>query len=291
MPVDQATYRPYAGTRRPGKRVPLAIAGTMIRKMRRGRLVRVLVFSLPILCCGISVIVLTFWYSNPKLVPQMFRGQNLLLLLNRSVQDIASPFAMLLAALVGGPLIAEDRRAKALPLYFSRPISHLDYVLGKMFALFFFLGLMLIGAPVLMFLAEVFLNPAEGVFGTQLETLWYSLIPSFARIVSLSALVLGVSSLVRRANHAALLFFGILLPAQGLAQILSREVFRDPNWLAISPKACVDRITMEYLPSVSERWIHTWNLDIVAAWTGIALWTAAGLTVLTLRIRKVEVVS
>lgn len=291
MPVDQATYRPYTGTRRPGKRVPLAIAGTMIRKMRRGRFVRVLVFSLPILCCGISVIVLTFWYSNPKLIPQIFRGQNLLLLLNRSVQDIASPFAMLLAALVGGPLIAEDRRAKALPLYFSRPITHLDYVLGKMFALFFFLGLMLIGAPVLMFLAEVFLNPAEGVFGTQLETLWYSLIPSLARMVSLSALVLGVSSLVRRANHAALLFFGILLPAQGLAQILSREVFRDPNWLAISPKACVDRITMEYLPSVSERWVHTGTLDIVAAWTGIALWTAAGLTVLTLRIRKVEVVS
>ena len=290
MPVDQATYRPYAGPRRPGKRVPMAIAGTMIRKMRRGRFVRVLVFSLPVLCCLISVIILTFWYSNEQM-RQMFRGENMLLLLNRRMQDVASPFAMLLAALIGGPLIAEDRRAKALPLYFSRPITHLDYVLGKMFALFFFLGLMLIGAPVLMFLAEVFLNPAEGVFGTQLKTLWYSLIPSLARMVSLSALILGVSSLVRRANHAALLFFGILLPADGIASILSREVFRNPNWLAVSPKACVDRITMESLPAVSERWVHTGQLDIGAAWTGVALWTAAGLAVLTLRIRKVEVVS
>lgn len=291
MPVDQATYRPYKGPRRPGQRVPMAIAGTMIRKMRRGRFVRSLVFSLPLLCCLISVIVLSFWYSNEEFIPSRFRGQNLLLLLNRAVQDIAALFAMLLAALVGGPLIAEDRRAKALPLYFSRPITHLDYVLGKMFSLFFFLGLMLIGAPVLMFLAEVFLNPAEGIFGTQLKTLWHSLIPSFARMVSLSALILGVSSLVRRSNHAALLFFGILLPAHGIAQILSRKVFQDPNWLAISPNACVDRITMEYLPYVSERWIHTGQLDIGAAWTGIALWTAAGLTVLTLRIRKVEVVS
>ena len=36
MPVDQATYRGYDGLRAPNKRIARTIAGTMIRKMRRG---------------------------------------------------------------------------------------------------------------------------------------------------------------------------------------------------------------------------------------------------------------
>ena len=291
MPVDQATYRGYEGPRTPGKRVAFAIAGTMIRKMRRGRLVRMLVFSLPVLCCLISVVVLSFWYANVDALPKFFQGQSLLLLLNRAVQDVASPFTVLLAALVGAPLIAEDRRAKALPLYFSRPMTHLDYVLGKMFALFFFLGLMQLGPPVLMFLADLMLNPAEDMLGTQLGILGDSLVPGLARMVSLSAVVLGISSMARRTNHATLLFFGIILPVQAVAFIFARGVFKDPAWLAMSPAACVDRITMHFLPSPRDAGEGRWLMEVSAAWTGLAIWTAAGLAVLTARIRNVEVVT
>ena len=293
MPVDQATYRGYDGVRAAGKRAAMAIAGTMIRKMRRGRIVKIFVFILPWMVCLLSVVVLSFWYTNKDQIPQFFRGENLLRLLNRQVQDVAAPFALLVAALVGGPLIAEDRRAKALPLYFSRPITHFDYVLGKMYALFFFLGTMMLLPPILMFLVEVSLNPKEGVFAEQLPTLFHSLVPSAARMVSLSAVVLGVSALAKRTNHAVLLFFGIIIPAQAAATIFARQVFDDPSWFAMSPKASVDRITMEFLPAAKKlderRFLY--QMPVSTAWFGLAVWTAAGLGLLVARIRKVEVVT
>ena len=292
MPVDQATYRPYEGLRRPRRGVALAIAGTMIRKLRRGLLLRIFVFGVPLLTSLIAVVAFAFYYENEMKLPA-FAGINVLQAFNRSMLDSRglSFLALMITALVGAPMIAEDRRAKALPLYFSRPVTHVQYVVGKMLALFFFLGLMLLGPAVLMFIAEVALNPKEGQFPTQLATFGNSLIPSLARIVSLSAVILGVSSLTRRSNHAALLFFGIVLSAMAAAEIFARTIFHDPVWLSISPRGCINRITMEHLPARFEPQTFTAGLSIGAAWTGISLWTVAGLTVLVLRIRKVEVVS
>ena len=91
---------------------------------------------------------------------------DLLPLLNLQFQRSISFWAVLLAALVGAPLIAEDRRAHALPLYFSRPISHFDYVVGKFLALAFFLSLLLVAPPICMYLIDVGFSDADGALVT-----------------------------------------------------------------------------------------------------------------------------
>lgn len=50
-------------------------------------------------------------------------------------------FAVLLAALAGPGLVAPDLANGALPLYFSRPLSRLDYVLARLAVLFGLLSL------------------------------------------------------------------------------------------------------------------------------------------------------
>src|SRR5262249_14057914 len=48
--------------------------------------------------------------------------------------------AMFLIVLVGPNLISRDLRFNALPLYFSRPLTRLDYFLGKLGVIGFFLA-------------------------------------------------------------------------------------------------------------------------------------------------------
>jgi len=111
-------------------------------------------------------------------------------------------------------------------------------------------------------------------------------------VIPLSVIMLAISSLMQRTSHASLLFFGVILPVQVIATILAYQVFDDANWLALSPKECVDAISREFLPmpemfrqgSFRPRLSQGW------AWGGLAAWTGAGLAVLVARIRKVEVV-
>ena len=59
----------------------------------------------------------------------------------RIFMNVQASFAVLLAALSGPGLIAPDLANNALPLYFSRPLSRLEYVLARMMTLFALLSL------------------------------------------------------------------------------------------------------------------------------------------------------
>jgi ABC-type transport system involved in multi-copper enzyme maturation permease subunit len=302
MPVDQASYRGWEGVPRPGRRAALAIAGTMIRRMRRGLLVRYLVFGVPAASCliGVGIFALTYLLEEQSPLRSMImrRGGgsmldqiNLLEVYNRSFAEGVALFAVIVAALVGAPLIAEDRRTRALALYFSRPISHFDYVAGKLLTVAFFLGIMLLAPPVLTYVAEVALSPKEGVLLDQLPVLGRSLVPNLARLVVLSAIALAVSSLMRKTTHAVLLTFGLLFFALTIANILSHGVFDDPAWLAISPGECVRRVAQEFLPYPEVINIRESGLAMGTAWLGLAAWTGASLAILVAKVRRVEVVA
>ena len=299
MPIDEASYRAWPGSAKATHRVVFAIAGTMIRRLMRWRMVRYITWVAPLGACFISAVF--FGLAQEGKGPLGFVLQrsgmamdDLLPLLNVRFQSAVGFWAVLLSALVGGPLIAEDRRAHALPLYFSRPISHFDYVAGKYLAFAFFLALLLVAPPICMYLIDVGFSDAEGALFDRFPILLRSLVPSLVGIVVLGAIALGVSSICRRANYAALLIVGVLVVAEIMGHLLAREIFRDPTWRAVSPGACVLRVASDILAVpeglTSQRRFPS-GMDVGAAWIGLGLWTAAGLGLLVARIRNVEVVT
>jgi ABC-type transport system involved in multi-copper enzyme maturation permease subunit len=299
MPIDEASYRAWPGTARATHGVVFAIAGTMIRRLRRWRIVRAVTWIAPLGACFISVVVFGLAQEGRgPLGAILQRGgvslDDLLPLLNVRFQGVIGFWAVLLAALVGGPLIAEDRRAHALPLYFSRPIGHFDYVAGKFLAFAFFMALLLVVPPICMYLIDVGFSDADGALFDRFPILVRSLVPSLVGIVTLGAIALGISSVARRTNYAALLIVGVLVVAQIMGDLLAREIFREPDWRVVSPGACVVRIATDLLPVpdrfASGRGMPT-GMGVGVAWLGLGLWTAAGLGLLVARIRKVEVVT
>lgn len=299
MPIDIASYRRWEGRARATPLATFAIASTMIRRRMRIRFVRLILWTFTLVPSVVAALLFYFALQGSGPIPRSqlealgLTDVNQLAVLNQ-LFDLAIGFwAILLAALVGAPLIAEDRRARALPLYFSRPIGHLEYVVGKALSAAFFLAALLILPRVCMYWVEVAFSEADGVAMKQLPTLLGSCVTGSVGVLLLTSIALGVSSLTERPTYAALFLMGVGVITGPLAWHLS-EALRDPTLLVISPYACVQRIGMEMVDVPAQLRANTADLARLPAreaWIGACAWTALGLGTLVVRVRRVEVVT
>jgi ABC-type transport system involved in multi-copper enzyme maturation permease subunit len=300
VPIDIASYREWEGHARPTPLATLAIAAAMVRRRMRIRFVRIIIFVYTIVASGAAALV--FYMTMQGRGDPRVRGQiralglenvDILALLNRLFDESVGFWAVLLAALVGAPLIAEDRRAHALPLYFSRPIGHIEYVLGKALSAAFFLALLLILPRIAMYAVQVGFSDVDGIAWQQVPTLLRGCFGGVLGIVLLTALSLGVSSLTERPTYAAIFLLGLVTVTSGIAYLLS-GVLQEPEWLVLSPLTVLHRITLDLMPvppELSTDTAYIEALNVSTAWAGLAAWTAASLGVLLWRVRRVEVVT
>jgi len=306
MKVDQAAYRVWGGDLRPGARSVLAIASTEIRRVLARswirRILGVIVLINVVMAAGISFMVYRpvmggmtlgdfaeqrgFGHIDPFVIAlRGFLGQIWF-------------FTPVVVALTAGPLISEDRRAHALPLYFSRPIRHWHYLAGKFAAGLFFPLVLTIVPPIAMFAVEIANSPEEGILLDRLALLGRACMPCFALSVLLTSVGLAVSSLVERTNTATLAIFGVFVIVAGMAPITARFIIKDPEWNALNPFIAIQAIAHDLLPTVRAELLEFGGLSrrakvvsLDAAWLSVAAWTVGGFALLFARIRKVEVVT
>ena len=133
MPIHDQGYRRYAGHREAHGRTWLVIAraGVMERLRERKFLGLLLVAWLPFLVRSVQLYVAANYAQASFLsaTPSMFRDY----LAQQGV------FVFFITLYVGSGLIANDRRANALQIYLSKPLSRVDYIVGKLATLLIFL--------------------------------------------------------------------------------------------------------------------------------------------------------
>ena len=117
--------------------------------------------------------------------------------------------SMILILLTGPELISQDLRFNALPLYLSRPLRRIDYLVGKLGVIATFLGLVMIvpclSAYVLGLLFSLDLTILRDTFRLLLASIAYGLVI----IVSAGTLILALSSLSRNSRYVALFWLGV----------------------------------------------------------------------------------
>jgi ABC-type transport system involved in multi-copper enzyme maturation permease subunit len=193
-------------------------------------------------------------------------------------------FVFLIAIYAGAGLIANDLKANALQIYFSKPITRVDYFLGKAGILMFFLSLPTLIPALLLFLITV-LFKADASYLTQ--NLWWVapiIAYSFIIIITYSLIILGLSALTRSARFAGINFAVMILFTQILQKILS-AIFRSSklDWISINNNlsqigAFFFRLAQS---SQSMLWISGF---ILMALAGGSLW------IVTRRLQAVEVI-
>jgi ABC-2 type transport system permease protein len=144
-------------------------------------------------------------------------------------------FVFFVTVYVGAGLIANDRRANALQIYLSKPLTRAEYVLGKLVILMSFLTLVTwLPAIVLLivqiafagnftfFRNNVFLFPAITVF-------------AFIEVVLASSTMLALSSLSKSSRYVAILYAAVIFFTQAVYGVIY-AVTRSTafSWLSFS---------------------------------------------------------
>ncbi len=215
MPIYDLSYRQWSGvwTSHPYRWWVITRQGINILGRKRRFLVLMILSALPFLVRCVMLYLSTVLGRIP-----------LLTINAKFFEDFLSQqmfFVFIIAIYAGAGLIANDLKANALQIYFSKPITRRDYVMGKLGVLFFFLALpTLVPGMLLFFLAVLFKSDSsflEQNYWVPASVLGYSLLI----IATYSVVMLAVSSLSKSGRFAGIVFAALFFFSRIFYQILS----------------------------------------------------------------------
>jgi ABC-2 type transport system permease protein len=204
-PIHDQTYRRYEGHREPPGRTWRVIAWAGIRNMLQKRaFLGLLIFAwVPFLVRAVQFYIAANYPQVSGLIaPNAATFRDFI-----SQQSL---FAFFITIYVGAGLIASDRRANALQIYLSKPISRIEYIGGKMSTLLFFLlGVTLLPALLLLLIQVTFAAnidilrnhpflPASIVLATLIQSL------------TMACTMLALSALSNSPRYVAILYTGAI---------------------------------------------------------------------------------
>jgi ABC-2 type transport system permease protein len=194
-------------------------------------------------------------------------------------------FFVFLVIIMQAGLIADDRRTNALQLYLSKPLTRVEYVLGKLVPpLVFVLGVTLLPALLLIVLQIVFAGNLAflraNLFLLPAITL-VSLVQAFLSAFALLAL----SSLSKNRRFVAIMYAGIIFFTAAMYQVL-RGITTSRRWAVISPGEMLDVIANAAFRSRADS-----PVPVLVAVVVVVVIIGLSVLILERRIRAVEVVA
>ena len=141
--------------------------------------------------------------------------------------------SMVMILLIGPNLISRDLRFNALPLYFSRPLRRLDYLLGKLGVIACFLAAVVIVPALFAYVVGVGCSFQLSVLRETYQLLGASMLYGLIIVVSAGTFMLALSSLSRRSLYVGLTWIGfwiITTTVSGLLTVIHRETIVHQFW-------------------------------------------------------------
>jgi hypothetical protein len=133
---------------------------------------------------------------------------------------IETYFIMLIVTLAGPNLISRDLRNNALPLYLSRPLTRLDYFLGKLGVIGGIVGMVAVLPAAAAYVLGVCFSLDASVIRDTWRILPGSILYGAVIVVSAGTLILALSSLSRRSLYVGLAWFAVCLISWVVGMVL-----------------------------------------------------------------------
>ena len=278
MPIAELGYRSWEGKRVPGFWRWLAITRNGVQVTYRGSkfLRRILFFAwTPLIFFGLLFFAVG-WATDPAsdfesghffhgllrdfipepLMKQLRSNPHAFLPAIWSgffyvyLASVQSVLAMLVIATVGPPLIARDVRNRAFLLYFSKPISPFEYILGKLSVLVFYLGLITFLPAMVLYLVSILCSPPGGTLLVTILIPGKIFLASLAIAIPTSLIMLTFSSFSKHTRIALFLWIAFWVFGEIAAGILaSGEIFDEdqgaapPETVAVSIRGVTQELT------------------------------------------------
>jgi ABC-2 type transport system permease protein len=128
---------------------------------------------------------------------------------------------MLLVVVTGPGLISRDLRFNALPLYFARPLTRLDYFMGKLGVIGALVAGVAIAPALLAYIVGICFSFDLGVVKDTYRVLLGSAAYGIIITLAVGTVMLALSSLSRRSLYVGLMWFGMWWISAAVAGILT----------------------------------------------------------------------
>ena len=278
MPIHDQGYRRYIGSRAEVGRTWQVITRAGIRTVlaKRSFIALMLLAWSPFVVRAVQVYIAANFQQASFLAPKAetfreFLGQ----------QGI---FVFFVTIYIGAGLIANDRRANALQVYLSKPLTRAEYVAGKLAILFLFLvSVTWLPAIALLILQTMFAGSftffRDNIFLVPAITLF-----SLLQVLVASMTMLALSSLSKSSRFVGVMYAGLIFFTSALFNAI-RGITGRSSFAWLSPTE-----TLEQIGNIIFRLEPAFDLSpLVAVLTVITL-IAGSAWILERRVRGVEVV-
>lgn len=279
MPIHDQGYRRYQGARTPRGRAWAVITTAGLRAFFGKR-----AFLALLLLSWLPFVVRTVQMYAAANVPQMaFMAPTAETF--RQFMSQQDPFVFFVTVYVGAGLIANDRRANALQIYLSKPISRGDYVLGKMAILMSFLLMVTWLPATVLLLVQVSFAGSLTFLKSNLYLFRAITVLSLVEATMVSAAMLALSSLSNNSRFVGILYAGLIFFSDALFGVL-RAVTGESrlSWVSFGNNLAQIGDAMFRVPL---RYSTPWPVSLLMV---VVLVVASGM-ILEKRVRGVEVIA
>ena len=186
---------------------------------------------------------------------------------------------------VGAGLIANDRRANALQLYLSKPMTSAEYIAGKLAILFLFLVAVTFLPAMLLLITQALLAgnltfTRNNIYLVPAITLY-----SLAQVLLAATTMLALSSLSKSSRFVSVMYAGVFFFTTALFQTL-RGITGRSTFAWLSPSAA-----LQQLGDVIFRLEPRYQLSPALAALAVLVMIAGSIVILMRRVRGVEIVT
>jgi ABC-2 type transport system permease protein len=278
MPIHDQGYRRYGGRRLPAGRAWSVITRAGVRALlaKRAFIVLLLIAWFPFFVRAVQI------YAAANLPQAAFLAPDVRMF--RQYLQQQQVFMFFITVYAGAGLIAADRRANALAIYLSKPLTRLEYIAGKLVVLSAFLLFVTWVPAVLLLVIQIAFS---GSFRFFLDNLFlFPAITVFAviQVLASSMAMLALSSLSKSSRYVGVLYAGLMFFSQAIYGILY-AVTRDSSlaWVSVASDLSLVGDAIFRIPLRTDASLPMAGLVIAA------LVVVSGI-VLERRVRGVEVV-
>ena len=294
-------YRRYQGTLR---RLPLRfwpITAANVRVASKKKLPLLMLYAIPGIATAIfGFMVYTKFAAEAQLLPETITGGGPSLVemfaqralkrleVRNSIAQFNSWsqfFALLPAAWFGSALFAADFKAGAHQLYFSRPMTRLDYFLGKFLTAVFFTAFAVLVPGLVICIVAIFASPDWSFLTAEWDVILHTVEYSLVWIVVTSSVALCASSLAPQRSFAIVGFFGIFMIPHAMGTALGH--IEEAGFYALSPLYNLRQVGVEIF-GLEENFMRIPGTTAFLVLGGMVV---VSLLIVALRLRRLEVVA
>jgi ABC-type transport system involved in multi-copper enzyme maturation permease subunit len=279
MPIHDQGYRRYGGERAAAGRAWQVIASAGIRSIvaRRAVIGLMLLAWTPFLVRAVQIYVSATFQQAAFLAP---RGETF-----REFLDQQGVFVFFVTIWVGAGLIANDRRANALQIYLSKPLTAAEYVAGKMAILFVFLAFVTWAPAMGLLLVQTVFAGSFTFVRHNAYLLPAITLFSLVQVLLASMTMLALSSLSKSSRFVGVMYAGVMFFTGALFQAL-RGITGSSGLAWISPGDALDQ-----LGDVIFRLPPRYDVPPAAAALTVLVLIAGSVWILARRVKGVEIVT